>query len=98
MRWEDICRRCSLCCYERTSFPSEVVIDKSSPCRFLDVSTGLCSVYADRFRLCPECSKVTLWDAVAGDALPPGCAYIEWARRHHIRLRRDKRAVVEESL
>ena len=66
MRWEDICRRCSLCCYERTSFPGEVVIDKSSPCRFLDVSTGLCSVYADRFRLCPECSKVTLWDAVAG--------------------------------
>ena len=98
MRWEDICRRCALCCYERTISGGEVILDRSSPCRYLDASTSLCTVYEERFRVCSECSKVTLLDAVAGSALPPGCGYVEWARKHHIRLRRDRKLIIEESL
>lgn len=98
MKWEDICARCSLCCYERVSYPEEVVVDKSSPCSFLDTSTGLCTVYHDRFKVCSECFKVTFLDAVLGNRLPPVCAYIKWAKRHHIRIRKDRGCVISEEL
>lgn len=97
MSWEDICRRCGLCCFSRTIYPDEVVVDLSSPCSFLDTATLLCTVYEERFDICSECTKVTPLTAILGTSLPPSCAYIEWARRHRIRLRHDKpMAVVDE--
>ena len=98
MKWEDICRRCGLCCFSRTVYPDEVVVDLASPCSFLDADTRLCTVYGERFDLCAECTKVTPLTAILGTSLPPSCAYIEWARKWHIRLRHDKPMTVEEEL
>ena len=61
------------------------LLELDSPCAFLD-DDGRCSVYEERFARCPSCRKMTLFRAVFATWLPPQCAYVQWARRHHIRL------------
>ena len=63
----------------------EAAHELDSPCAFLD-DDGRCSVYEERFARCPSCRKMTLFRAVFATWLPPQCAYVQWARRHHIRL------------
>ena len=75
-RWESICDRCSMCCYERLVYDDgRVEIDLSAPCEYLDVESKACTVYDSRFDACPECHKVTLRIALSKDFLPPTCAY-----------------------
>ena len=98
MKWEDICRRCTLCCHERTVYPDRMEVSLSSPCPFLSTDTGLCRVYDHRFSACPECSKVTFFTAAFGSSLPSSCAYVEWARRHHLRFGRDLELVLVDDI
>ena len=94
--WDDICARCALCCYERTITPDEVIIDLSSPCQYLDEDSRLCTVYDDRFTICPRCNKLSLFHAMFSSSLPPSCAYIAWAEKHHIRFRKGRAMVLED--
>ena len=97
MKWEDICSRCGLCCHEKVIHPDALVIDLSQPCRFYDGKWHECTVYRDRFSSEPRCCKVSPLMAAFGRSLPDSCAYVEWARRHHLRFRRPKELVLSSS-
>ncbi len=76
-RWEAICDRCGLCCYDRErSFLKGLVILWRRPCPYLQVSTGFCSVYDRRFSVCKECRKVTIFHALFDGYMPKSCAYV----------------------
>ncbi len=74
--WESVCRRCGLCCYEKERRGRKIVTNYRAPCRFLDESSRLCTVYERRFRECPECRKMTIFHALFASYLPRQCAYV----------------------
>jgi uncharacterized cysteine cluster protein YcgN (CxxCxxCC family) len=76
-RWESLCTRCGQCCHVRRLTPSGLYVDTTAPCRFLDRSTRLCTVYPDRFRLCADCKKLTLAHALFSPYLPDTCGYVQ---------------------
>lgn len=98
MKWEDICKRCGLCCHERTVYPDALVIFRCAPCIHFEESTSLCTVYGERFKVCKDCSKMTLFKAMFDDSIPQSCAYAEWARQHHLRFAKEKPMVIEDSI
>lgn len=74
--WEEVCRHCGLCCYERYSYPDGTLsIDLTDPCEYLDEKTRSCTVYENRFEVCDSCHKVGLFAALSKTALPPNCSY-----------------------
>ncbi len=65
-----------MCCHERTVYDDgEMDIDLTAPCEFLDAERNLCTVYEERLKKCPQCSRVTLRKALSKHYLPPSCAY-----------------------
>ena len=94
--WDDICRRCALCCYERTVTEDSVIIDLTSPCRYLDTETKLCTVYDERLKKNGRCNRLTPFHAMFSSALPPACAYVSWAEHHGIRFRKGKEMILED--
>lgn len=85
-RWENLCSRCGMCCYEKIIYGDQLIYDMGSPCKFLDTAANTCTVYPERFKKCPRCQKMTLWKAMTASWLPESCAYVQWARRRRIRL------------
>jgi hypothetical protein len=75
-RWDAICRRCGSCCYEKDRRGIAIVTNWRAPCRFLEESTRLCTVYDKRFRACPECRKLTIVHALFAPYLPSTCGYV----------------------
>jgi uncharacterized protein len=75
-RWESHCRRCGLCCYEKERRGRSVVTDYHRPCVHLDVSSRLCTVYENRFAICPQCRPMTLLHAMFVKWLPSSCGYV----------------------
>jgi len=86
-RWEALCRRCGLCCHLRRLSSAGLHVDTASPCRFLDSSTHLCTVYSNRFGVCADCKKLTLLHALFSPYLPETCGYVEAYRLSRV-LRR----------
>jgi len=82
-RWEAHCLRCGLCCYEKEYRGRTVVTSFSRPCPHLDLSSRLCTVYANRFDVCARCKKRTILHAMFVRWLPPTCGYVQ-----HYRLRK----------
>ncbi|MCD7948585.1 MAG: hypothetical protein LUG13_09960 [Oscillospiraceae bacterium] len=79
--WDDLCNRCGLCCYTRSvSDSGEVIIDLSSPCKFLNEETHLCSVFQNRFHEYHYCGSVNMYHALFNPAMPPNCAYVKTFR------------------
>ncbi|GEM_PF-1159122 len=96
-RWDGICRRCGICCYERTlSRSGELVVNLSSPCEHLDPETRLCLIYRDRFRLCPDCRRMTIFHARFSRYLPPSCGYVRKFRRKKVLSGHVLRGLPEE--
>jgi len=58
-----------------------MTIDMSHPCPYLVVETGLCMVYDNRFKVCSNCRKVTLFRAMFSSLLPAECAYVQRYRK-----------------
>lgn len=58
-RWEAICLKCGLCCFEKIEDDSGAIFFTATPCRYLDVVTRCCKVYERRFEINPECVKLT---------------------------------------
>jgi uncharacterized cysteine cluster protein YcgN (CxxCxxCC family) len=72
--WENRCRRCGRCCYEKIDFEGEIYYT-DEPCEFLDPATNLCRVYADRHVKKPDCSPLTPRQLRRG-LLPADCPYV----------------------
>ncbi len=73
--WEDRCRRCGRCCYEKIEYEGQVYYTEV-PCEKLDTLTGLCTVYAQRQRIRPGCTRITPEIARRG-ILPADCPYVQ---------------------
>jgi len=90
-RWDELCKRCGLCCYEKRWTRGGYVVDLSAPCPYLDAKSKLCTVYANRFRICPQCRKLTIFHALFTTYLPASCGYAErfriWRKSSRIRQR-----------
>lgn len=72
-RWENLCRRCGVCCHQKVRF-GDVVVITDVPCEFLDAASRLCSVYAERFAKQPLCAPAMT--IAACGALPGDCPYV----------------------
>ena len=87
-RWEALCLRCGLCCYEKTMESNRVIYHMDFPCRDLDEQTLTCRIYNTRFRENSDCRRMTILKAMCASYLPESCGYVQWARRYHIRFAR----------
>jgi uncharacterized protein len=76
-KWESICKKCGLCCYNREIVKGKLEIKYYQPCEYLDTKTNLCTVYKYRFKICPECRKVTIFHAIFSRYMPQECGYVE---------------------
>ena len=72
--WEDLCRRCGRCCFEKIEFSGRVYYTRV-PCEFLDLQTRQCRVYPVRSRRRPGCVPLTP-EVTAGGYLPADCPYV----------------------
>ncbi len=90
-QWEQLCRRCGLCCHEKLVSANEVKYLLHVPCRYLDQETNLCRSYSTRFRKHQRCRKVNIWRAMFAAYLPEDCGYVHWAERRHIRFARRRK-------
>jgi uncharacterized cysteine cluster protein YcgN (CxxCxxCC family) len=57
--WEQLCKRCGLCCFEKFEADSGTIFFTATPCRYLDVDTRECKIYERRFEINPECVQLT---------------------------------------
>jgi hypothetical protein len=73
-QWENLCRRCGRCCFEKIQFEGEIYYT-DVPCKFLDPDTRLCTVYADRTRKQPGCVAITP-EIIGMGVLPADCPYV----------------------
>jgi uncharacterized cysteine cluster protein YcgN (CxxCxxCC family) len=78
-RWDALCRRCGLCCYEK-EYRGNILVTTHRPCPHLDVSSRLCTVYENRFDACARCRKMTILHALFVSWLPPTCGYVQHYR------------------
>lgn len=88
--WEDICRRCGRCCYEKIEFEGEVFYT-DIPCEKLDLTTRLCTVYEDRHNARPGCGPLSP-ENIARGILPADCPYVAGRKNY-----RPPRPWVEKS-
>ncbi len=88
--WEDKCTKCGLCCHEKAIYGNHLAIDLDSWCEYFDPKTKQCTVYAERFSESTRCKKMTKARAMFASYLHENCAYVQWARRYHIRFARKR--------
>lgn len=74
--WESLCRHCGFCCLYRVMFEdaAEIYLTRVI-CPCYDLSAGRCSVYAMRFDVNPECTKITPENLAGLRWLPAHCGY-----------------------
>ena len=74
--WESLCDGCGRCCLHKLRFePDDSLGFTNVACRLLDLQTGQCSRYADRFRWVPDCVQLTPAEVQQINWLPVTCAY-----------------------
>jgi uncharacterized protein len=78
--WEDICKRCGQCCFEKWVEEDGTVHVTPIPCRYLDVVSRTCKVYHKRFDLDRRCVKLTPEVVRSVNWLPEDCAYVVYLR------------------
>jgi uncharacterized cysteine cluster protein YcgN (CxxCxxCC family) len=78
--WEDICRKCGRCCYEKVDLGGGMVRYTDEPCVHLDTSTNLCKVYENRHEVEPSCISLTEHLVRTLHWLPEDCAYVDYVR------------------
>lgn len=79
-RWEELCRGCGSCCFEKIEDERGTIFYTQTPCRYLDVVTRQCRIYENRFVINPECVKLTPELVPTLRWLPRDCGYV--APRH----------------
>ena len=88
--WEDICRRCGLCCFEKSVDKSGRFTTTSIPCQHLDIVSRECRVYHKRLEVGEGCVKLTPQIVSQVDWLPESCAYCESPGRSIRDAKREK--------
>jgi hypothetical protein len=74
--WEALCDRCGKCCVHKIEDEdSGEVFFTDVACRLMDIETCLCTDYAHRHALVPDCLKLTPENISAIYWLPETCAY-----------------------
>ena len=74
--WESLCDRCGKCCLHKLEDEDNGdVYYTSVACKLLDTKSCTCSNYADRKKLVPECTVLTVNDIQHFHWLPATCAY-----------------------
>ena len=76
--WEALCDGCGKCCYRKYiqgRGKRERLYYTRVACNLLDVNTGRCVHYADRFKREPDCTKLTKKNLPNFGWLPKTCAY-----------------------
>jgi uncharacterized cysteine cluster protein YcgN (CxxCxxCC family) len=76
--WEALCKRCGSCCFEKRFDAYGKLKVSPVSCRYLDISTRECRVYAQRFHTGEECLKLTPQNVAYASWLPYECAYREY--------------------
>ncbi len=70
---EAMCRRCGRCCYKKI-IVGATVFYTPYPCKWLDVTSKLCTVYRRRHEENPACLPIE--DAAEKGVLPADCPYV----------------------
>jgi hypothetical protein len=73
--WEGACKRCGLCCFEKSVDLQGRFVTTRTPCRHLDIISRECRVYRKRLEVGEGCVKLTPEIVNSVDWLPVGCAY-----------------------
>ena len=79
--WDSLCIQCGLCCYRKEYRHGRMMINLNRPCNYLDVESRLCMVYENRFKICSDCRKVTLYHAFFSSLMPEECGYVQKYRK-----------------
>lgn len=79
--WEARCLRCGRCCYEKYDFEGRIYYT-NRPCDKLDLQTRLCTVYDERDKIRPGCSRLNE-NIVRMGVLPPDCPYVADIENYH---------------
>lgn len=74
-QWESKCNQCGFCCFEKIENDNGTIFYTQTPCRYLDVVTRRCKVYAKRFNINPECIQLTPELVATLKWLHPECGY-----------------------
>lgn len=80
--WENLCRRCGCCCFEKWRDSDGRIHHTTVPCEHLDIVTRLCRVYAKRTDIGVGCVQLTPDTVGRLDWLPETCAYREIAKNN----------------
>lgn len=74
--WELLCDGCGKCCLNKLEIKGKVCFTNTY-CRFLDVKSCLCKIYAHRFQKVNDCRDINI-EAIREKPrwLPKTCAYI----------------------
>lgn len=74
--WEALCDGCGKCCLHKLEDEETgELFHTNVACRLLDLSTGRCGRYADRFRWVADCVRLTPAEVPRTSWLPSTCAY-----------------------
>jgi uncharacterized cysteine cluster protein YcgN (CxxCxxCC family) len=74
--WESLCDGCGQCClYKFEDEDTNELLWTPVVCRFLDLGSVRCKVYAERSKHMPTCIQVTPENAGALRWMPETCAY-----------------------
>ena len=74
--WEALCDGCGKCCLHKLEDDgSGEVFHTNVACRLLDLTTGRCTRYGDRFRWVTDCVSLTPAEVRRVSWLPRTCAY-----------------------
>lgn len=75
LQWEEICRRCGECCFEKKIDRHGIVHTTTIPCRFLDIHSRACKIYHHRLQAEEDCIKLSPDILPDLEWLPENCAY-----------------------
>jgi len=78
--WEDLCRRCGECCFEKWIEEDGTIRPTNIACRYLDIVTRRCRVYHKRFDVGEGCIQLTPEVVATVCWLPENCGYRQWLR------------------
>ena len=74
--WEALCDGCGRCCLHKLEDEDTGALFLTNvACRLLDLKTGRCSRYAERFRWVADCMALTPANLAQATWLPASCAY-----------------------
>jgi hypothetical protein len=75
-QWEALCDGCGKCCLHKLEDEDTgELFHTRVACRLLNLNTGRCVRYAERFRWVPDCVPLTPSLVRQVNWLPPTCAY-----------------------